>query len=47
MNADLPGAMGGELCGMLKALTPNATVYIVADEYSVDAERAAWRSGAS
>lgn len=41
VNTQLPGISGSELCTMLKARSKNATVCLVADEYSPAAERSA------
>jgi len=47
INTELPGLSGCELCNMLKAQSPTATVYLVADQYSPATERAAWGARAS
>ena len=47
VNATLPDLSGFELCGMLQAKSKPAPVYVVADEYSPAAERAAWQSRAT
>jgi DNA-binding NarL/FixJ family response regulator len=47
VNASLPGRSGLELCRMFKAQSPHAAVYVVADEYSPETERAAWQAQAT
>ena len=47
VNVELPGISGCELCEMLKARAPLAPVYLIADAYTVETERAAWQSRAS
>ena len=47
VNVELPGLSGCELCGMLRARSTPAPVYLVANEYSPAAERAALRSQAT
>lgn len=46
VNIQLPGLSGHELCGLLKSHS-TASVYLVADEYSVEAEREAFRQRAT
>jgi CheY-like chemotaxis protein len=41
LATDLPDMAGCELCGMLKSQDRRAAVYVIADEYSQAAERAA------
>jgi DNA-binding response OmpR family regulator len=43
VNVSLPGLSGAELCEILKAKSSRAAVYLVADQYSAAAERAAWQ----
>ena len=47
VNTELPGLSGCELCGMLKSQRAGATVYLVADHYSPETERAAWAARAT
>ena len=47
VNLELPGLSGLELCSMLKARDSRTPVYLVAEEYSPDAERAAWAARAT
>jgi CheY-like chemotaxis protein len=47
VNTELPGLSGFELCNMLKTRPTRAAVYLVADHYSADAEREAWRARAT
>jgi DNA-binding response OmpR family regulator len=47
ISAELSDMSGSELCSLLKSRTPQAPVYLVADEPSVELERAAWHSRAS
>src|SRR5262245_25700516 len=41
VNTALPGLSGCELASMLKARSPGAAVYLVADEYTPEIERVA------
>ena len=47
VNTELSGLSGHELCGMLKNLSAATLVYLVADQYSPAAERAAWSARAT
>jgi CheY-like chemotaxis protein len=47
INTELPGLSGFELSSMLKARPGDAATYLFADEYSPEAERAAWRARAT
>ena len=47
VNTKLPGLTGAELCSMLKSQSVQTSVYLVADEYSPEVERAAWRARAT
>ena len=46
VNTELPGLSGGELCAMLHTQSPRIPVYLVANEYSEELERTAYRNGA-
>ena len=47
INSSLPGLSGHELCGMLKDRQPRAAVYLVANQYTPEAERQALRHRAT
>jgi DNA-binding response OmpR family regulator len=42
VNVVLPGLSGTELCSMIRSRGGSAPVYLVADKYSSEAERAVW-----
>jgi DNA-binding response OmpR family regulator len=47
INVSLPDLAGAELCAMLKCRDARTVVYLVAQEYSPDLERAAWAARAT
>lgn len=47
VNVALPKLSGTELCQILKRQSARRPVYLVADEHSPAAERAAWTAGAT
>ena len=47
INTQLPGLSGCELCSMLRSRSPQAAVYLVANEYSPAEERSAWQARAT
>src|SRR5262245_36307254 len=47
VNAELPGLSGGELCNMLKARKGQTAIYMVANQYTPDLEKAARLAGAT
>ena len=47
VNTALPGLSSFELCGMLRSRSRHTAVYLVSQEYSVEAERRAWQAGAT
>ena len=47
VNTKLPGLSGTELCGLLKARSPQVPVYLVTDQYTPEGERAAWQARAT
>jgi len=47
VNVELPDMSGLEVCEMLRARTPSATVCVVADRYRPEDERRAWLRGAT
>jgi len=47
VNTALPGLSGFDLCGMLRSQSARVPVFLVAEEYSVEAEQAAWSARAS
>jgi CheY-like chemotaxis protein len=47
VNVSLPRLSGLEFCQMLKNRQPQAAVYLIADQYSAETERAAWQARAT
>jgi CheY-like chemotaxis protein len=47
VSTELAGLSGFELCSILKASSPSAPVYLAADDYSPEAERAAYAARAT
>jgi CheY-like chemotaxis protein len=47
VNTELPGLSGCELCSMLKSRSSSTPMYLVADRYTPEAERAAWQARAT
>jgi DNA-binding response OmpR family regulator len=47
INTKLPGLSGASLCGMLKERSVSTPVYLVSNQYTPEAERAAWSARAT